>query len=168
MPKTNNSVHRETGGSTLANHVGDSPHATVIAEATLSLWHQVFTRLKPLIGPRGTNALFGRSLHLTGADYPWLAMAVDHAESEDLLAYIKTRLEDHAPDVARAASYALLKNFVDLLSISIGESLTERVLDPDWTPYPNFVTTGEGSMSKRVIKRQLSTGVPGLDAIPGG
>jgi hypothetical protein len=136
MPKTKNSVYRETVRRTLLNRIGDSPHATAVAEATLSIWHQVFTRLKPLIGPRGTNVLFGRSLHLTGAAYPWLSMAVDHAESEDLLAGIKTRLEDHEPDVARAASYALLTNFVDLLTTLIGESLTKRLLDPVWAPYP--------------------------------
>jgi hypothetical protein len=136
MPTTNSSLYRETVRRMLANRVGDSPDAKAIAKATLSIWHQVFTRLKPLIGPRGTNVLFARSLHLTGAAYPWLSMAVDHADSKDLLADIKTRLEDHAPDVARAASYALLTNFIDLLTTLIGESLTERLLDPVWAPYP--------------------------------
>ena len=50
---------------------GEAPDASAIAEATLNTWRQVAARLAPVIGARGVDALFSRSLHVTSQDLPW-------------------------------------------------------------------------------------------------
>lgn len=62
-------MHHETIRRTLVQGAGDMPNANSIAEATLSTWHQVAIRLEQVIGARGGDALFHRSLHVTSKTY---------------------------------------------------------------------------------------------------
>ena len=134
MPTTGRGIYRKEIRRTLAHRAGDSPDAGVIAEATLNTWCQMFARLSPVIGTRGTDVLFDRTLHLTITAYPWLAMAGDQRDSDSLLASLKTCLAGREPDAATEASYTILTTFVELLTTLIGESLTERLLSPVWAP----------------------------------
>ena len=89
--------------------------------------------LAPVIGSKGVDILFSRSLHLTSAAFPWLPNAKDHGSSLALLEDLKKHLVDHEAGVATAASCTLLVNFIELLASMIGEALTERLLAPAWT-----------------------------------
>ena len=91
-------------------------------------------RLAPVIGARGVDALFSRSLHVTSKTFPWLAMAGNDGNSAALLASLKVRLAGQETAAAAEASDALLVNFTELLATLIGESLTERLLAPVWLP----------------------------------
>jgi hypothetical protein len=134
MPTKDSDLHREAIRRTLAHHAGNVPDAGSVAEATLSTWHQIVARLSPVIGARGVDALFGRSLYLTSTVFPLLAIAGDQEDRASVLASIKTRLAGSQTNTAAEASYTLLTTFVELLTNLIGESLTERLLGPVWLP----------------------------------
>ena len=128
--------YRETIRITLARRAGEAPDASAVAEATFSIWHQVAARLVPVIGVRGVEVLFSRSMHLTSAAFPWLAIAEVKGGSGALLESVKTRLAGHEADTATEAGYTLLVTFTELLTIYIGESLSERLLGPVWVSTP--------------------------------
>ena len=115
----------------LGNRCADTPDSLCIAEATLDTWHQMATLLAPVIGSKGVDVLFSRSLHLTRAVFPWLPIAGDH-DSLALLADLKNHLVDQEARVAAEASCTLLVNFSELLATLIGEALTDRLLAPVW------------------------------------
>jgi len=120
----------------LAHRHGREPGAGAIAVATLGLWREVAAGMAPMIGVRGFEALFSRSLHLTTQAHPWLGLALAHEDcaSVDSLA---ARLEAGDPRSAQEASAALLVTFTDLLAVMIGASLTDRLLNPIWAPIPS-------------------------------
>lgn len=135
MSTTSDDPHREAIRRTLARSAGEDPDARSIAEATLDTWRRVADRLTPVIGARGVDALFSRSLHVTGKAFSWLvAMAGNDGSSAALLAGLKVRLAGQEPAAAAEASHALLVNFTELLATLIGASLTERLLAPVWLP----------------------------------
>lgn len=111
-----------------------TPDSICIAEATLDTWHQMAALLAPVLGFKGVDVLFNRSLHLTNAAFPWLPIAGNHGANLALLEDLKKHLADHEAGVAAEASCALLVNFSELLAALIGEALTERLLAPAWTP----------------------------------
>lgn len=125
-------TYRETIRITLAERSGDAPDASAVAEATLGTWSQVATRLEPVIGVRGVDVLFRRSLRLTCEAFPWLATVGAHVESAALLASLKARIAGRDPDAAAEASCTLLVTLVELLISLIGESLTDRLLGDVW------------------------------------
>ena len=127
-------MRREAIRRTLVQRAGGAANASAIAEATLSTWRQMATRLAPMIGARGADVLFGRSLHLTSKAFPWLAIIGDHADSAASLASFKACLETRDSAAAAEAGYALLTTITELLETLIGESLTERLLGPVWAP----------------------------------
>ena len=126
--------YRETIRITLARRAGEVPDASTVAAATLNIWQLVDAKLVPVIGTTGVEVLFIRSLHLTSAAFPWLAIAETQRESAALLTSVKTRLAEHETHTATEAAYTLLVTFTELLSTMIGESLTERLLSPVWVP----------------------------------
>ena len=124
MPTTDSDLHREAIRRTLAHRAGDTPDASAVAEATLIIWHQMAARLAPVIGARGVDVLFSRSLHLTSNVFPWLAISGINGDSVALLASLKTRLAGSETDTAAEASYALLTTFV-----GTSDNLDWRILD---------------------------------------
>lgn len=88
--------------------------------------------LSPIIGQPGVEALFKRSIYLTRAAHPCLAIFVDDTTHPDALAALQAALAQQANGTAVAANAALLQNFEELLTSLIGASLTERLLRPVW------------------------------------
>lgn len=129
-------MDREAIRRTLAWGAGEAPDASAIAEATLNTWRQVADRLAPVIGARGVDALFSRSLHVTSKTFPWLAVTGNDGNGTALLASLKLRLAGQETAAVAQASDALLVNFIELLTTLIGASLTERLLAPVWAPPP--------------------------------
>ena len=121
---------------TLDRHIGGARDASAVAEATVITWRQVAAQLAPVIGVRGVDVLFSRSLHLTSTTYVWLALARNHEDAATLLTSFKERLEARGAVAAAEASLAVLLTFTDLLATLIGESLTERLLGPVWASPP--------------------------------
>ncbi len=104
------------------------PDALGIARSTLRTWKQVIGRLTPVIGKRGVEVLFDRSLHLTNRAFPWLGGPIKHGTSA--LETLQGRLEEQEVGVAIEASCAMLVTFTELLAGMIGSSLTTRMLMP--------------------------------------
>lgn len=136
MTTTNSEALHTAIRRTLLNRAAGATDAGAIAEATLGTWRQIAARLAPVIGGRGVDALFGRSLSLATSSFPWLAVAGDHGDSAALLASLKARFAGRETDVAMEASYTLLATFIELLTTLIGEYLTERLLGSVWVSAP--------------------------------
>jgi hypothetical protein len=131
---TNRELWREAIRVTLAQRAGVAPDASAVAEATTSTWSQVAALLTPVIGARGVDVIFRRSLYLTSKAFPWLAFGEEHRDSAALLESLKARLAGRDTDVAAEAGYILMVTFIELLTTLIGESLTERMVSPVWAP----------------------------------
>jgi hypothetical protein len=134
LPVATSEQQRDAIHRTLAQRAGGAPDANAIAEATLTTWHQVAARLSPVIGVRGVDVLFSRSLHLTSTDFPWLAITRGKEDRATQLASLRARLAERETASAAKASSSLLVTFTNLLSGLIGKSLTERLLGPVWAP----------------------------------
>lgn len=125
---------RESIQRTLALSAGIAPNSHGVAEATLRLWGQIAVRLAPVIGVKGVDALLGRSLQMASSGFPWLSKVGGAEDSAHPLTNLRASLEDLDPEVGTAGSFAWLVAFTELLATLIGESLTERLLEPVWAP----------------------------------
>lgn len=101
-----------------------------VAEATILVLRQVNFKLAPVIGERGVNVLFKRSLHLTSRAFPWLIIAGDYGDDADPLTSLSECLAERDANEATDASSTLLVSFTELLESLIGESLAETLLGP--------------------------------------
>lgn len=119
---------------TLVQHSGESSDSAAIAEAVLTTWREMEAQLKPLIGEKGVNALFRRSLHLTRTFFSGLAIPESDRDKAALLANLKADLEGRQPADAFEASLSLLTTFTELLATLIGKSLTKRLLSMALAP----------------------------------
>lgn len=145
MSPTKNLICREMIRRTLAHHAGTAPDPDTVAEATFIIWNLVATQLTPVIGTKGVDILFRRSLHLTTFSFPWLAMAEAFEDTPSMLSSTKTRLASQETRVSTEAGCALLITFTELLKTLIGESLTGRLLGKIWvSPSP---TTEQETLS---------------------
>lgn len=142
MSPTINLICREMIRRTLAHHAGTTPSPDTVAEATFIIWNLVAIRLTPVIGTKGVDILFRRSLHLTAFTFPWLAMAVEYEDTPALLSSAKARLASRETSDSTEAGCALLITFTELLKTLIGESLTGRLLGTIWVS-PSSTTEQE-------------------------
>ena len=134
MSFTNRHMRREVIRNTLSARTGGAPDARAVAAALLDTWQNMASRLEPVVGARGVDALFGRALHLAGNTFPWLAATGVRGNSATSLASLKTCFEGQKTSVAMDAACALLATFIELLASLIGESLTERLVGGVWDP----------------------------------
>jgi len=121
----------------LAQLAAGGADANQLADAVVSTWLGIDNALSPVIGQRGVAALFNRSLHLKRADHPWLAAAQVDVHGTSAFAALQTALSQQSIQDVIAANSELLQAFYDLLVSLIGDSLTERLLQPVWAETPN-------------------------------
>ena len=88
----------------------------------------------PVIGARGVDALFNRSLHVTSKTYPWIAMDGPGENVDMVLSGLRARIAIRELSDAVEVCHALLVNFTELLASLIGDSLTKRLLITVWVP----------------------------------
>jgi len=108
--------------------------AAQIADAAATIWGAVHGALTPVIGPRGSAALYHRALHDARVGCPWLAGAYDTVAEPGDFARLRAVLAQQAPAAAAAAHDGMLQAFLDLLATLIGDPLTDRLLQGVWTP----------------------------------
>jgi hypothetical protein len=130
MSTATSRLRRDVIRDKLMQCAGKAPDANAIAAATVAIWPQVVVRLAPVIGVRGIDALFRRTLHLTSRSFPCVSGDVGHGTAA--LDAISARLRREDASTAAAASCLLLFAFTELLADLIGESLTDRLLAPVW------------------------------------
>ena len=118
----------------LAHRVTDPADAEQIADAIIAIWLEIDQALHPIMGHRGVAALYNRSLALTAATYPWLAMGHQGVLAAIDPSALRAALVSQAPADAAAGGNALFHSFRELLASLVGPSLTERLLRSVWTP----------------------------------
>ena len=101
------------------------------ADASLWLWKSLFTELSLIIGKRGFESLYARSLSRASAEHAWLRAPAAPAGS-DTFAQLGANLMTREAGQAQAASAALLCIFTDILIVLIGELLTLSILRKAW------------------------------------
>jgi hypothetical protein len=102
-----------------------------IADGSIDLWRRLCTELSAIIGDRGFQTLYARSIHLLRPQYPWLEEGNDPAFEQ-----LRNCLEQQEAALAGAASTALLNLFTDTLIVLIGEPLTTAILHAAWDDAP--------------------------------
>ena len=99
-----------------------------IADAAVAIWAAIDKALSPVIGLRGSAALYERSLHLAQTQSPWLGAAHEYEGDARRFSALRSALVQQTPEQAAAAHDFLLHTFVTLLTDLIGASLTRRLL----------------------------------------
>ena len=112
MNHTNDELMQQAICQTLSHRLGDGATANSFATAIVDLWHQISERLEPVIGTRGFNVLFERSIQIAGKTFPWLALTDANNAIGVSLAGLKEMLETQEVAVASNASYAVLVSFI--------------------------------------------------------
>ncbi|MBA5689758.1 hypothetical protein [Rugamonas apoptosis] len=102
-----------------------------VPETSAVLWRGLAEHLTAIIGERGFDALYARSLHQVSATYPWLA-GIDPAEEHVTFSQLQHRLQQQSMPAAGEASSALLCTFIDTLTLLIGELVTSSILRAAW------------------------------------
>lgn len=105
-----------------------------IAETMVATWQRIDAALTPIIGPRGVDALYQRSVKLNRSKHPWLAGISDGLPSTIALTDLLSVLAQQDPAETATGSHAVLNTFHELLANLIGRSLTARLLDSVWDP----------------------------------
>jgi hypothetical protein len=103
-----------------------------VQDVTISLWELLASELVSIIGEGGFQSLYARSVHLTGARFPWLQLRHPLQASDSRFAGLKMSLEGRDSAEAAEASICLLTTFIDILALLIGELLTIRILRSAW------------------------------------
>ena len=116
----------------LAVRSGGPATAAQVADSTVAVWRDVYAALTSVIGVRGVDALYRRSLFLQRAAYPWLADASGSPDTATDLAALKAALAQQDSAVAAAAGGDTLQTFHELLTTLVGAALTVRLLRTVW------------------------------------
>lgn len=106
--------------------------ARQVADAAVAVWEAIDAAMGPIVGQRGIAALYQRSLHLAGADHPWMAAAYEGALEPGDFSALRAALSRQTGSNAAAAHDATLQIFQDLLDNLIGRTLTQRLLQAIW------------------------------------
>jgi hypothetical protein len=109
----------------LRHRIGIDVSADRVAGEMLSILQEIEVLLVPIIGARGVDALFQRSVHLACTSHGWLAAA----DSTDSLIRL---LAGRPAAEATAGAESYLREFQNLLCNLIGPALTERLLPAGW------------------------------------
>ena len=131
MPLENQQGHRWP--APLAGRVADGADAEQVADAVVAIWREIDQALHPIIGHRGVAALYSRSLSLTAAAYPWLAIGQPAVAAAVDPSGLRAALVQQAADEAAAGGSALFQTFHELVASLVGALLTDRLLRPVWT-----------------------------------
>lgn len=103
-----------------------------IVDVTISLWERLASELISIIGEGGFQSLYSRSVHLTRAAFPWIALDHSGTDADSRFADLSMSLEGRDFTEASEASMALLITFIDILALLIGEHLTTSILRSAW------------------------------------
>jgi hypothetical protein len=116
----------------LAHRAGRDADGAGIGEAIVSTWQDIDATLRPIIGKRGVEALYKRSLYLTVPNHPWLAETYEENRTRPDVTTLQPVVARQSRVDAASAGTALLQAFYGLLGSFIGVALAERLLHPVW------------------------------------
>ena len=120
----------------LAARVGRDADPARIAGTVGMLWREIDDALSPVIGHGGVAALYQRSVHEAQVTFPWLTFALAGVKPAIEPGALESLLATRTSVEALACGSHLLQQFHGLLETLLGASLTERLLEPVWSPPP--------------------------------
>ena len=104
---------------------------SAVVDVSIRLWEQLATELNQIIGERGVDSMYVRSLHQSQKQFSWLALHPPQALEASMSA-LRASLQGQADIVACSASTAMLMHFINTLILLIGELLTNSILLKAW------------------------------------
>ena len=116
--------------ATFARLAADGVDAGRVAEQAVATWRELDATLSPIIGQRGVDALYLRSLYLLRNQHPWLAAVYEAGFRPGEAPAFRAAFAHQDRVLAATTSGALLQTFHGLLVTLIGSDLTERLLQP--------------------------------------
>ena len=131
MPLKSQESHRRP--APLSDRVSAGADAEQVADAVVAIWLDIEQALHPIIGHRGVAALYNRSIHLTAAAYPWLAIDQPAVPAAVDPSGLRSALLQRAAAEAAAGGNALFQTFHELFVSLVGASLTDRLLGSVWS-----------------------------------
>lgn len=99
-----------------------------VADQAFATWCRIDARLTPVIGQRGMNALYQRSLQRAGEAHACLAVMGERPTRPDDPGGLHAMLLRQSETRARDAQATLLRTFCRVLAQLIGASLARRLL----------------------------------------
>ena len=102
-----------------------------VVDVSIRLWEQLATELNQIIGERGVESMYARSLHPSQRQFSWLTLHPQQALAAAMTA-LRASLQGQADSAACAASTAMLMHFINTLILLIGELLTNSILLKAW------------------------------------
>jgi len=103
----------------------------VVVDVSIRLWEQLATELNQIIGERGVESMYARSLHQSQKQFSWLTPHPPQA-LEAAMTALRASLQAQADSAACAASTAMMMHFINTLILLIGELLTNSILLKAW------------------------------------
>jgi len=125
-------AHGATNDEPTTASGGGAASGAAIVQGAAALWRAVDLDLSPIIGRRGTAALFQRALFLTWRTHDWMPEQSGEASFDACLEALTKTLAGRQPEEAVAARRALESTFHDLLSSLVGAALTTQLLRAAW------------------------------------
>jgi hypothetical protein len=126
----------------LAGPPGEESSSKQVASRAIQACAQLSQHLSKLLGEKGVQTLFDRSVVLASKQFAWLAIAKANpgGSAGSTFALLGTLLEQQDLETATEAFVAILSTFLGLLGRFIGERLVERLLDEVWpSVFPHAV-----------------------------
>jgi len=124
----------------LAHEAGNGRSIETLADAADSVAQKLSDQLSVLLGQEGVNALLVRSLHLAKVDpssaKDFLQEVQAEITSAGFFSSLKEKVQGRDPTVVETALTAIFGNFLWLLSVFVGASLTFRLLRRIWSGVP--------------------------------
>ncbi|MGX9699310.1 hypothetical protein ACWYXK_20260 [Janthinobacterium lividum] len=102
-----------------------------VVDVSIRLWEQRATELNQIIGERGVESMYARSLHQSQKQFNWLTPHPPQA-LEAAMRALRASLQGQADTAACAASTAMMMHFINTLILLIGELLTNSILLKAW------------------------------------
>ena len=105
-----------------------------VAEVSICLWQQLATALNQIIGERGVESMYARSLYQGQKQFDWLTLQGPYGPQalEAAMTMLRSDLLGQPVAQACAASTAMLTHFITTLILLIGELLTNSILRQAW------------------------------------
>ncbi|MDN2710581.1 hypothetical protein O0880_14235 [Janthinobacterium sp. SUN118] len=104
---------------------------STVVDVSIRLWEQLAAELSQIIGERGVESMYARSLHQSQKQFVWLEPHPPQA-LQSAMSALRASLMGQSNAVACEASTEMMMHFIDTLILLIGELLTNSILLKAW------------------------------------
>lgn len=116
----------------LLSEAGADRTAGAIARAAQQASAKIRLPFVRILGQHGSDAVFGRAIHLVAADYPLLRGVEASREGNGSFDWLWRAVGEGDSEDALGSAAAIIAAFIDLLCAFIGEGLTHQQLRAVW------------------------------------